>query len=591
MKIWILLSFFLLIKGAVSVDANITEANTATVNVTIDGILLSSSVPAAWDTTIYPDGPPTAGIYVTDTASNTAAASVSVTVDNTPPAVSLTSPANNSALRGIVDITADIHDTYLANTSITINGTAISNTSCYSWNTTAYPDGWYNITATAADMAENTGRHEIWVEVDNTPPELSVNELNDNPTLTEPQYRINGTVEAGAILTINGNLTSHSGTFAYTTNVTEGTNTITVTATDAGGNTATWTKTRMVDTDLLPDYYELNVTGTDPLDGDSDSSLTPENEAGNGITDDMETFGSDNLPTLINMRIGTDPLKEDTDADGLTDEFELLKLGLLTDPLSGTTDGIQDTEADLDQDGLTNLEEQTYGTDPLVPDTDGDGLTDKEEITAGSDPLNKDTDGDGLEDGSEILLGTDPNNPDSDGDGLADSVETYAGQNIENELATLQIDGVGDVTRTTNVTDASGYVVLAEMAGSTGNIVDVNTSSQFTSATITIPYNETDLNGASENDLKMYYLNEADHSITFLDVPGVDTVNNVVRGETDHFSTFGIVSYKSYTDVWNSGSNPTPLTSPLISPPRSSNYPTHYLVDPYQQAPTTNATS
>ena len=97
-------------------------------------------------------------------------------------------------------------------------------------------------------MADNIGGHEIWVEVDNTPPELSVNELTDNPTLDEPQYRINGTVEAGAILTINGSITSHSGAFEYTTNVTEGTNTntITVTATDAAGNTATWTKIRMV---------------------------------------------------------------------------------------------------------------------------------------------------------------------------------------------------------------------------------------------------------------------------------------------------------------------------------------------------------
>lgn len=83
-------------------------------------------------------------------------------------------------------------------------------------------------------MADNIGGHEIWVEVDNTPPELSVNELTDNPTLDEPQYRINGSI------------TSHSGAFEYTTNVTEGTNTNTVTATDAAGNTATWTKIRMV---------------------------------------------------------------------------------------------------------------------------------------------------------------------------------------------------------------------------------------------------------------------------------------------------------------------------------------------------------
>jgi len=119
---------------------------------------------------------------------------VSVTVDNTPPAVAITAPANGSTVRGVVDVTADVYDSYLAGSTIAVNGTLVSNTSVYLWDTTAYPDGWYSITATAADMAANIGADGIWVEVDNTPPALAVNELTDNPTLHEPEYRINGTV-------------------------------------------------------------------------------------------------------------------------------------------------------------------------------------------------------------------------------------------------------------------------------------------------------------------------------------------------------------------------------------------------------------
>ena len=74
---------------------------------------------------------------------------------------------------------------------------------------------------------------------------------------------------------------------------------------------------------------------------------------------------------------------------------------------------------DLDSDGLTNDEEELYGTDPEASDTDGDGLTDYEEIawdgddsayTPGLDldPLAKDTDGDGYPDGLEVRYGTDP---------------------------------------------------------------------------------------------------------------------------------------------------------------------------------------
>ncbi len=45
------------------------------------------------------------------------------------------------------------------------------------------------------------------------------------------------------------------------------------------------------------------------------------------------------------------------------------------------------TTVDRDQDGLTEDEEEFYGTDDRNPDTDGDGFTDKEEIDGGYNPL------------------------------------------------------------------------------------------------------------------------------------------------------------------------------------------------------------
>jgi len=60
--------------------------------------------------------------------------------------------------------------------------------------------------------------------------------------------------------------------------------------------------------------------------------------------------------------------------------------------------------------------EVTYGFDPLVVgqqglDPDGDGLTNLQEQTLGTNPTLADTDGDGFSDGAEVLAGTDPNNP------------------------------------------------------------------------------------------------------------------------------------------------------------------------------------
>ena len=65
--------------------------------------------------------------------------------------------------------------------------------------------------------------------------------------------------------------------------------------------------------------------------------------------------------------------------------------------------------ADPDNDGLNTTLENNIGTNPLSNDTDGDGLSDYEEyFIYGTNPLNKDSDEDGWSDGDEISKGTDP---------------------------------------------------------------------------------------------------------------------------------------------------------------------------------------
>ena len=54
---------------------------------------------------------------------------------------------------------------------------------------------------------------------------------------------------------------------------------------------------------------------------------------------------------------------------------------------------------DADQDGLSDLEERLYFTNPNNPDTDGDGFTDAEEVANGYDPASS------LEAGAEVGLG------------------------------------------------------------------------------------------------------------------------------------------------------------------------------------------
>jgi hypothetical protein len=130
-------------------------------------------------------------------------------------------------------------------------------------------------------------------------------------------------------------------------------------------------------------------------------------------TDDDGVFDNKEL------RIGTNPLKADTDGDGLTDGQEVQEYG--TNPL----------ERDTDKDGWGDASEIEKGTNPNAADSDGDGLNDLDEFTRHkTDPLKADTDGDGLNDGDEVYkYHTDPIRADTDGDTLTDGVEVNLGIN------------------------------------------------------------------------------------------------------------------------------------------------------------------
>ena len=90
--------------------------------------------------------------------------------------------------------------------------------------------------------------------------------------------------------------------------------------------------------------YEINFDGSPQLDSDSD---------GDGVLN-----SSDNCPEESNAD------QANYDADGQGDACDL----------------------DDDNDGLSDLEEAQWKTNPLLADTDGDGMSDGAEVTAGRNP-------------------------------------------------------------------------------------------------------------------------------------------------------------------------------------------------------------
>lgn len=69
-------------------------------------------------------------------------------------------------------------------------------------------------------------------------------------------------------------------------------------------------------------------------------------------------------------------------------------------------------EDDSDGDGLSNVEEKEYGTNPEMADSDMDGLYDREEIKIyKTNPLDSDSDMDGMKDGQEVRAKLNPRGP------------------------------------------------------------------------------------------------------------------------------------------------------------------------------------
>lgn len=118
--------------------------------------------------------------------------------------------------------------------------------------------------------------------------------------------------------------------------------------------------------------------------------------------------------------VPTDPLRSDTEDDGLSDWLETMQLH--------TMPGFNDS----DEDGLTDFEEVSRDGDPATGGDSGEYAVVTHD-TCGStgydtNPKERDTDGDGLTDFEEVMfLKTSPNDIDSDGDGLCDGPRQETG--------------------------------------------------------------------------------------------------------------------------------------------------------------------
>lgn len=156
---------------------------------------------------------------------------------------------------------------------------------------------------------------------------------------------------------------------------------------------------------LSPTSSKPTTQGLPPIDKSTTSTSQPEQSQ---TGENSNRTGNSNTPA---SKAITNPGATTLPIDWLKTNFTKIK-GALAEDGSCKLQNICGPKADPDKDGLSNLDEYIYGTDPNIADTDNDGISDKDELFVYySDPKNEDSNGNTYKDGVEISNCYDPNIP------------------------------------------------------------------------------------------------------------------------------------------------------------------------------------
>lgn len=227
------------------------------------------------------------------------------------PSLSITAPTakltNNPSVtvRGTTDPGA----------TVTIDGTPepVSSTGAFS-GTFSLPEGAHTFSVIATNAAGTTTTATVTIAVDTTAPALTVTAPANDATVIVPTVLVTGTTEPGASVNVNGYAVTvnATGAFAIELPLKAGANSITVTATDAAGNTATTTLAVAysnpvpgLQNQLNQTNQELNTTRAtlqqeiDALRQAYSSTSSSLNTTTNSLTDARSTLATQGLEVLV----------------------------------------------------------------------------------------------------------------------------------------------------------------------------------------------------------------------------------------------------------------------------------------------------
>lgn len=236
-----------------------------------------------------------------DPAGNKGSATATVTLDTVPPAVSITTPVDGLYTNILlVTATGTVNEEVA---SITINGVvaSVSTTSPSSSTFTAVltlTEGVNTIVVTAVDRAGNSASSTVTATLDTVAPQLTVIGPADGALLNSGQITFGGAAAEPVVsVLVNGIAAQVGSNGGYTLPVTlaEGSNSLTVTATDRAGNSSTSTIT-------------VNLDSTPPAAPLLNAQLTPTRTAATTVAGQAE---ANSTVTLFNNGVPVATLKAD----------------------------------------------------------------------------------------------------------------------------------------------------------------------------------------------------------------------------------------------------------------------------------------
>lgn len=250
------------------------------------------------------------------------------------------------------------------------------------WDVSFHPttSGIVTVNFTVSDGQETDYVLATWDVMGATPPEITISTVDDTQFAIDENIVIDGTwydeddheIEIQVLITFPNDMQSGFGFFMYTA-------------------------TSDTDDDYGYDYLVVNTDGSwqyvfnpddykmiydvavmmglgDFIGGPLDAGTY--NFAFKAI--ELTSIELESIEESVDIILGDGGVIDDADDDGMPDDWE--------DDHGLDKYDDSDADDDNDDDGLTNLEEYVFGSDPTDEDSDNDGYNDNTEYLAGTDP-------------------------------------------------------------------------------------------------------------------------------------------------------------------------------------------------------------